>query len=511
MDEIRFGVLQLEQGKTYGRQIKSNGKSGKLYFGIMPEVRTDIPVKVAYELYKTKGKPETICNLRKNRFVSYKIIGHHTSERPIANLVDNYGPVDNLDALIRYRFSVKDLVLNPKFGKNLYSSLSDIHKHACDSVQTFSKYEPIPIITIDPVGCKDIDDGVGLTNNVDGTYTISICITHLPSYLTSHHIIQEELEELLHNPCSVYLPENTVHMFDKTFSLSLFSLTEGKTCPVLCLRLTIDDNGMIVKKKLDVQLARIIRNHSYDSEDLLKDKTYINLARLVKMCFIHNPVMMLNSIVDSHDIVAYLMILMNEYSAQVLWEMKRGLFRKSKAISESTLPAELLHLKHIVCNRASNYVCYSSIGENPYCHITSPMRRLPDLVNMIILTSYLYPSSECHKFERMVCSSINNVDTIDRLCKSAKRIGDEAKLLHDVTLHKIDINRTYEGIVIETIRQNPNKYDVYVEELGRWFKVKTMQILQQFDKVRCHIILFEKADTFVKKVRLCLEIDRIRS
>lgn len=505
MEDIRFGVLQLEQGKTYGRQIKSNGKQGKLYFGIIPEARTDIPVKVAYELLKTNGGQQTICNLRKNRFVSYKIIGNNIDERPIANLVENYGSVDDLDALVKYRFAVKGLVLKPKFGKSLSGFVSDIHKHACDSVKSWNGNEPIPIITIDPEGCRDIDDGVGLTINQDGTHTINICITHLPSYLTSQYIVQEELEKQLQNPCSVYLPGNTVHMFDQAFSLPLFSLTEGRTCPVLCLRVTIDKNGTIVQRGLDVQLASIIRNHSYDSEDLLKDKTYIEVARLVKLCFSQNPVTMLNSIEDSHDVIAYLMILMNEYCAKVLWRMKTGLFRKSNPINDVRLPIELLPLKHIFCNRASHYVAYSSIIESPYCHITSPMRRLPDLINMIILTRDLYSSSGCAKFDGMVDSAINNAETIDRLCKSAKKIGEDVNLLHDLKQKRVDLSHTYDAVVMEQVSQNPNRYNVYVQELGRWFKVKTMDALRQFDKVKCRVLSFEKADTLVKKVRLCLE------
>ena len=505
MEEIRFGVLQLEQGKTYGRQIKSNGKPGKLYFGIVPESKSDIPVKVAYELLKTNGKQQIFCNLRKNRFVSYKIIRHSTDERPIASLVENYGPVDNLDAFVKYRLAVKGLILKPKFGKTLTGVLPDIHKDACDSVQRVNKNIPLPIITIDPEGCRDIDDGVGLTNNLDGTHTINICITHLPSYLTSPHILQEELEELLLNPCSIYLPGNTIHMFDPAFSLPLFSLTEGRTCPVLCLSLTIDETGSIVQRSLNVQLANVIRNHSYDSEELLKDDSYLDLARLVKLCFNQNPVPMLNSIDDSHDVVAYLMILMNSYCAQVLSGMKTGLFRKANPIEDVRLPEDLLPLKHIVCNRASHYVAYSSIVNSPYCHITSPMRRLPDLINMIILTKDLYPSNRCSKFDRILNNSISNVETIDRLCKAAKRIGEEANLLHDVHQGNINLDRSYEAVVIEQIDQNPNKYNVYVPELARWFKVKTTRTLQLFQKARCSIVSFDNADTSVKKVRLCLE------
>jgi len=477
MAEIRFGVLQLEKGRTYGRQMKPNGKQGKLYYGIIPAVKSDLPVKVAYEPVKLSSKVQVVCNIHKNRFVSYRIISSIEGERPIANLVDNYGPVDNLEAIVKYRFAVKGLELRPKFGKSLYSVLPDINQHAINHVRSLNDYEPIPIITIDPLGCNDIDDGVGLTDNYDGSYTINICITHLPSYLTSEHINTNDFEESIRNPCSVYLPDHTIHMFDQGFSLPLFSLFQGKTCPVLCLRLTVDNDGTIVQRSLTVQMAYVKRNHSYDSDELLNDKTYANLLRIIRACFTKNPIASLNSIVDSHDLI----------------------------IDDVKLPNELLPLKHIICNRASNYVDCSSLTRTPYCHITSPMRRLPDLINMILVTKHLYNSFDYSKFDRLIEKSMDNVEAIDALCKSAKKISEETQLLADIYNNKIDLSNIYEAIVIEQVKSSLNIYNVYVQELGKWFKVKTSEELEQFKKVKCRILPFEKADTLIRKVRLCIE------
>ena len=505
MSDIKFGVLRLENARTYGRQTKKNGKFGKLFFGITPAKCLDVPVKVAYEPLKAYGKCKDICNIKKNRFVSYRIINDCEGERPIANLVENYGPVDDLDALIKYRFAVKNLELRPKLGRSMVNAISDIHHQACMFVRSLNDLEPIPIITIDPVGCKDIDDGVGIISKSDGTYTISICITHLPSYLMSENISQDQLVDSLHNPCSVYLPERTIHMFDETFSLGLFSLSEGKLCPVLCLSVIVNSDGTISDRILDVRLATVVKNYSYDSQELYNDSSYRLLQQITKLCFMKNPVKALDDIYDSHDLIAYLMILMNSYTAEILYELNMGIFRLANPIDNVRIPPELSSLKHIICNRASNYVLSSKISNTPYCHITSPMRRLPDLINMIILTKHLYTSVECSKFDKLIEKSTTNVETIDQMCRSAKKIGEELSLLYDIYYEKIDLSNLYEAVVIEQDQKRSNSYQVYIQDINKWFNVKTTHKLRQYEKVKCRILLFENAHTLIKKVRLCLE------
>jgi exoribonuclease R len=501
--ETKFGVLQLDQGKTYGRQTRPNGKPGKLYFGIKPASPTDKPVKVAYEPSKSLGGKNGTCNIHKNRFVSYQITECKTNERNIATLVDNFGPVDSLEAFVKYKFMLKGLHLNPSFGKELYASAPMIAREACERVSTDD--DAIDIITIDPEGCKDIDDGIGIQENSDGSYTIAICITHLPSYLLSEKIGVEELQIGLPNPCSVYLPERVVHMFNERFGLTLFSLREGRTCPVLAFQVKIMKDGNVIDRSLSITLASVTRNYAYDSAALLSDRSYLTLFQLVQSWFCHNPVSSLDSINNSHDVVAYLMVMMNSYCATELKRLNSGIFRLANPITDSVPPHELLHLKHILCNRASKYVPANGVNDSVYCHITSPMRRLPDLVNMMILSLHLNHEHGYAKFSGFVKKALELVEQIDLLCKSAKRIGDEAHLLHEIAIGHIDVNRSYSAVVIEAASSAEESNQVFIVEIGRWFKVKSNCLMSQYQVINCRIVVFDKADTTVRKVRLQIE------
>lgn len=498
-NSVLVGILQLEQGKTYGRQVKSNGKPGKLFYGIIPGNKDDIPVKVAYEPIKTTHNNSVICNIHRNRFVSYKITQLLEGQRSIAVLIDNFGPVDSLDAFIKYRLLLKKLELKPKFGKSLIEFIPEIREHAINSIHNG---ETITIMTIDPEGCRDIDDGVGLTNHEDGTHMISICITHLPSYLTSSKVNLSELESQVVNPCSVYLPCQTIHMFDEKFSLNTFSLIKERTCPVLALCLHVSQSGDILQHKLKITNAYVSHNYAYDSEELKANACYASLFRVVNTCFVKNPVPLLASINDSHDVVAYLMILMNSYCGNLLKSMNTGIFRQANPIKDLTLPNELQQLKHIVCNRASKYICIDEVNGEPYVHITSPMRRLPDLVNMLILSQYLMPNSDYEVFKPFISRTLYKTSTIDSMCKAAKKIGDEANLLNMIATQQIDTSKTYDGIVIENLNEEEHLYSIFIEQIGRWFKLKSRNSFDRFQMIKCRLAVFENASTCIRKVRV---------
>jgi len=500
---IHVGILQLEHGKTYGRQVKSNGKPGKLYYGIIPGNKDDVPVKVAYEPIKS-SLHSNICNIHKNRFVSYKITQFLDGNRSIAILVDNYGTVDNLDAFIKYRLHLKNLDIKPKFGKNLLEFIPEIRKQGIDRVNDAGNVENISIMTIDPEGCMDIDDGVGLTKHNDGTFTIFICITHLPSYLLSCKVNLMDLSNTLVNPCSIYLPGQTINMFDEKFSLNTFSLKAGRTCPVLALCLDINELGEILGENLTICNAYVTHNYAYDSPELNQDLSYSLLLRLIKLCFAKNKVELLASVNDSHDVVAYLMILMNSYCGKFLKSLDNGIFRQANPIEDLTLPEGLQQLKHIVCNRASKYICSNEVRGKPYVHITSPMRRLPDLINMMIISHYLLPNSEYEVFKQFIESSLSRIEQIDALCKAAKKIGDESTMLHMLYTHQINTNRQYEGIIIERLCESDNIFSIFIEEIGRWFRVKSNLNLYKFQVIKCRLVLFENATTCNRKLRICL-------
>ena len=122
-------------------------------------------------------------------------------------------------------------------------------------------------------------------------------------------------------------------------------------------------------------------NHS--DYKLLKEKTNI-LSKKYK--YIQNC----NT---SHDVVAYFMVLMNCYCSKEMIKDKNGIYRSVILTKSSSLPSHLpddvSKFLKIWNSSSGQYILHSDemkheiLSMDNYIHMTSPIRRLVDLLNMI--------------------------------------------------------------------------------------------------------------------------------
>ena len=133
-------------------------------------------------------------------------------------------------------------------------------------------------------------------------------------------------------------------------------------------------------------------NFVYDEDLLLKNKDYLRLQHLTKNLNDKKKTNYLPFINDSHDVVAYLMILMNHLCAKDLAMHKNGIYRSlvMKEGEIDSVPEDIRSFVYLLKNSTgSKYVEFNDkIGHavlnlSQYVQITSPIRRLTDLLNMI--------------------------------------------------------------------------------------------------------------------------------
>ena len=107
----------------------------------------------------------------------------------------------------------------------------------------------------------------------------------------------------------------------------------------------------------------------------------------------------MDTIRNCHDVIAYCMILMNYLSAKKLLEFKTGIFRgvtlDKSFVPPNTVPSDVQTFLKMWNSFGANYAKYENLKSHEaldldaYVHITSPIRRLVDILTMVLLQNKL--------------------------------------------------------------------------------------------------------------------------
>ncbi len=315
------GVLILKNSKTYGRK----DGDGKLYYKMVPR-DPKLPVfLVPYEI-KNIGFSKVLVN-------NYIVITFNSWEEkhPIGTIYQNLGLVNSLEVFYEYELYCKSLNYSiQKFKQNTASAINNIdHENLISNI--LNQYPSIEdrtswnTFTIDPEGSLDFDDGFSIKILDDNKYFVSIYIANVPimlDYLNLWSSITKRVS-------TIYLPNKKIPMLPNILSDTLCSLQEKCRRITFHLDIIFNDN-MIESYNFGVSVINCFKNFRYEEPELLSNNHY-NL--LLSVCKNKN-----NNINDSHELVSYLMILMNNLSAKVLYENKTGIFRSAFLKEDKQVP-----------------------------------------------------------------------------------------------------------------------------------------------------------------------------
>jgi exoribonuclease R len=383
--QIRSGisipaVLVLLGNKTFGRY---NNK--KLFYKCIPDDAALPIFLVPYEM-KNVGFSKVFKNM-------YVTISFHEwiDKHPTATLQHVIGPVDDLTSFYEYQLYCKELnhSIN-KFQKDVSKALKiSPHDAFIENIKT--RYpsikdrtqDPWYIFSIDPSGSLDFDDAFSIQdtkyNNIP-VKKISIYISNVSIWID----ILNLWDSFTRRISTIYLPDKKRPMMPAALGDGICSLQQNVTRIALTLDIYLSDD-VIVKTEYCNAFINVRKNYCYEEPNLLNDSQYCNLLHTVNS-FSQKTSKTSSNINDSHELVSFLMILMNHHCARELAKYRsKGIFRKtipSTRILESAVP----DLKSF----AGNYVEFSdslhheTLGLDTYIHITSPIRRIVDLLNIIV-------------------------------------------------------------------------------------------------------------------------------
>jgi len=459
------GILILNDNRTYGRHKSNN----RLLYRCIPNDKTLSPVLIPYNIHIGFSK------VLKNLYILFSIREKTTT------LVETIGEIDILENFYEYQLYCRHLK----------------HKHPSFSLQTNIIPQPQPqpqpkkekiqpfIFTIDSPGTIDFDDAFSI-ETLETHIKITIYISNVPFILTKHnlwqyfHLFQERV-------ASIYLPNKKIPLFPTKLS-ELCSLSSGQERPSFAFSLYIDtDTKQICYHDFHCQDVSISTNYIYDADELLSNTNYIQLLQTIQRTFNKN-------IQQSNELVETLMIFMGEKCAQ---QMENGIYLLQ---TETPTPQK--------------YKSYNSLyvlekHEKPYMHITSPIRRIVDIVNMTqfiinIESERSNPSSFSPEIQKYICYVKQNINQLHTTMKSIRNVQSQCRLYY--LFKNQPINKLYNGIIFdkrETKTPDIYSYSVYLTEFKFTTTIKTRECQEKEEKF--HLYLFHDSITLKQKIKLQIQ------
>lgn len=540
------GILILKGNKTYGRRKnQTTNKPDKLLYKCIPNDTFLPSFLIPYEI-----KHMGFSKLFNNLYVTFKY-DRWEEKHPYGSLLQVIGNVDELPNFYEYQLYCNNLHLSiHSFEKKTVQSIQKIKEKHMDLFDCIKeKYkgtiedrtkENYTIFTIDPQGSMDFDDAFSikiLSQNKNKMYLL------LSIYISNVAIVLDTLE--LWNSFSdristIYLPDRKRSMLPNILGDDLCSLREKTRRVAFTMDVFIEvslensvevytensvenyrednplDKNLIIQKiEFKNTFVQVHKNYVYEEKSLLKNLNYQLLLDVTKTLS-KNTHSYLPCINDSHDVVAYLMIWINHTCSKELSCFNNGIFRctsfgkemERKKIDDNAFFPFLTNQVGSYVNKEEvsslSTLHHSSLGLESYLHITSPIRRLVDLLNMIKLQENLKIISLSNESKLFYKKQLDRLEEINETMKKIRKVQNQSNLLELCTNHPEILEKRYEGYVFQKKEKEFGyySYEVYIIELKIISKIKTNQEFEEGVKYPFQIYIFNHEENVKKKIRL---------
>ena len=498
------GILVLENSKTYGR----SADKGRLLYKCIPDSHHLPNFIVPYDNKCIQFRKRPL-----NKYILF-CFKEWKDKHPVGMITHVLGDVDKLEVFYEYQLHCKSLM----------DSIKDFNKYTLEQTKSksISNIEDVMpdiedrrehvIFSIDPEGFKDIDDAMGIVTTPNGSCIVSIYIANVTLWMESLKLWDVFSERI----STIYLPDRRVSMLPTILSENYASLIEGNDRFAFCMDLHISqDEYMIEKIEYKNVLIKLDKNYAYDEKALLENPLYKKIMEITKeLTQITNY---LDTVTDSHEVVEFWMILMNHQCGILLECHKTGLFRTKQQQDYDMENEEKYKMNNIIkmwnSKTAASYCSYENnkghdmigkTGLDTYVHITSPIRRLVDLINMTTIQKQLgliKCSDEC---ERFLTKWYSRIDYINQKMKAIKRVQNDCSLLYLCSSGSINIE---EDLSCYVWRDNDSdNMNIYIPSI-KWITnihVDTDKKYKDYSLQKCKVFVINDEVSLKRKVRIMI-------
>jgi exoribonuclease R len=315
---------------------------------------------------------------------------------------------------------------------------------------------------------------------------------------------------------SIYLPNKKKHMLPTILSEGLCSLQSKVTRVAFYMDVFIKNNE-IIDVKYGNCFINVFKNFNYEEHELLNNIHYMTLYDVTKE--LSQKYKYIDSIKNSHDLVTYLMVFMNSHCASELLKNNTGIFRSvitnKKTLEIPDVPEEVSKFIKIWNSSSGEYINGENIKDDSdirhdllnidaYIHITSPIRRMVDLLNMLRFQqkkNLIYLSENANIFYN---SWIDKLDYINTSMKNIRKIQSDSQLLDLCSCNSFIMEKTFDGYIFDKVIYNDHmfQFTVFLPELKMTSKIKVTEEFENFEMQKFKLYLFNDEENFKKKIRL---------
>jgi len=513
-------VIVLAGNKTYGRQNKiteghkkrADIAGGKLLYKCIPDDMRLPEFLVPYEM-----KNVSFSKVFQNLYVTINYDGWD-DKHPRAKLDNVIGPVDVLDNFYEYQLYCKSLNASiQKFKKDTLNAIEskchegiiELVKQKYPSIQDRTDQKKWHIITIDPPKSLDYDDGFSVIELENGIQQLSIYISNVTIWMDVLNLWDSFSRRI----STIYLPDKKRPMLPTILSDCLCSLQENVTRVAFVMDILIK-NDEIIDIKHGNCFIKVAKNYCYEEPKLLADYKYHLILDASQKLSVKNKY--INNVRNSHEVVCYLMILMNYHSAKELIKYKTGIFRstiiKREFIVPNNVPDDVSKFIKIWNSASGQYINGAEIVDtrheildmDAYIHITSPIRRLVDLLNMIKFQQVSGIITLSDNVDKFYNKWLGDLEYINVTMRSIRKVQCDCSLLDLCHTNPKVLEKEYDGYLFDKINKNDGLYQyiVFLPELKLSSRITIKDNFDNFECKKLKLYLFNNEEKFKKKIRL---------
>ena len=336
-------------------------------------------------------------------------------------------------------------------------------------------------VTIDDASTTDMDDAVSARFREDGSFQVGVHITDVAALIPARSALDEAARS---RGASLYLPETTFPMLPPEVSGNLGSLLPNENRLAVSLLWDVGRDGVVKSPTWTLSAIRCCEKLSYEDADAILDDVahprhamlsalfdaaeslliqrvesgaiaVDQVARRVKVL----PDSSVDIAVKTRDsradvLVSELMIKANVEAAKLCADQNvPAIFRIQDAPDLSDLAPtdnELLHRYRVLTRMRAAALSlkpglHGGLGVEPYCQITSPLRRFIDLVSQRQLVAIIGNEAPPYSFEALT-ALCPEIEERLRLIGNLERRRERYWIFHHLSRHK---GQVFDGLVLD--------------------------------------------------------------
>ena len=496
------GILILQGNQTFGRTTND-----RILYKCIPHDNTLPIFLVPYDLKIGFHK------LLVNKYILFRF-SNWDGKHPAGIITETIGDVNEFRAFCSYQLWTRNLTHSiAKFNQELNIRLKTtdeneiVQKMCAETRYRIEDHTDEYMFTIDPVGSVDLDDGFSIqTRNDEWIVTV-----HIANVYTCLDTLQL-WDHMTPRVSTIYLPDDRKTMLPTALSDRICSLLENTSRVTFAMEVAINKvYGVIRPDSIRFFNAKVnvSKNFRYEEKSLLKNTHYKTLFEIARKLDA--------TVVDSHDAVAFWMVYMNSMAAQKLYASKTGVFRSviTRSDTISTDPdCDTRRVLESWRNTNSLYQLYDesvdlrhmTLNVDSYVHITSPIRRLVDILNQICFNKYVFQTPISDQCVQFLNTQFADIDRINADVKSIQRVQMDCDMLYSC-IHNPELTEDlHEGIVFNrtVISDSICRYTVYLKTVKRMYTLDTGEQLAEYSMHKFKLLLFDSENTGHRKMRIAL-------